>query len=268
MKNSDFALMINARNLIPLLSLLLLNACGASKSESNTPEAPTLAPVTENYDLRILFIGNSHSASNGLRNIVAELIEQQQPQLSVKTAIAPRYGYLAEHLDDTSTISLFESEPWTRVVLQAQKYSQSKVVNYPTDAAEKWILKTKNQGGTPVLFPEWGQLGRDWEGQYVFELHQQIAQREPACVAPIGPAWDTALMLRPELQLHAVDGNHASLAGSFLTALVIAETISRQSVDLLPHLATVDISEQIQDFLGQVASQTMAESPECVLVTD
>ena len=69
--------------------------------------------------------------------------------------------------------------------------------------------------------------------------------------------------MKPELELHNSDGNHASNVGSFLTALVFYQIITGNSADLMPYINNVGVSPEIQGFLGQMASQIIAENPAC-----
>jgi hypothetical protein len=107
------------------------------------------------------------------------------------------------------------------------------------------------------MFPEWPRSGVD-ETSRIYDLHVSIAQREVACVAPIGQAWDLALERHPALALHAPDGNHSNPAGAFLAALILFATMTGVSpLDLpaLPQVTTVDGATQAQ--LRAVAAETV-----------
>ncbi len=71
------------------------------------------------------------------------------------------------------------------------------------------------------------------------------------------------MYLYPHLNLHHADGNHAALQGSFLTALVIYQTISGESAENLPIIETIAIGDEIQKQLAQVASQVIKENTPC-----
>jgi hypothetical protein len=110
------------------------------------------------------------------------------------------------------------------------------------------------------MFPEWPRRGVD-ETQRIYDLHVSIAQREPACVAPVGQAWDLALARHPTLVLHDVDGNHSAPAGAFLAALVIAATMTATPPGALPHLPQLAIDADTQARLRAVAADTVAAYP-------
>lgn len=260
--------------LMGYLCCLLLSGCGASLTISagdplpndqptdNTAPDPA-PPLSQGQELSVLLMGNSHTASHDLPGLLENLLTLHNPNASIVVSRAEDSLYLFQHLESPNTLATFNQRQWSHVILQAQRYSQSRSRLYPTEAAQQWIANTKAQGGIPILFPEWGQVGRDWEGPYVYDLHSGIADQEAACVAPIGFAWDTALTIRPDLSLHAADGNHASLTGAFLTALVLFESITGYAADLLPAIEGLGIPAQTQDFLGQMASQAIADYPPC-----
>ena len=110
------------------------------------------------------------------------------------------------------------------------------------------------------MFPEWPRLRID-ETQRIYDLHVSIAQAEPACVAPIGQAWDLARARDPTLTLHAADGNHSAPAGAFLAALMLYATITGQSPLDLPALPQYPINSSMQRALREVAAETAQTIP-------
>lgn len=218
----------------------------------------------ENYHL--LFLGNSHSAANQLPLLVATLIETGLADATAASERAPGFRFLGERLGDGVTEPLLNSQSWTHVVLQAQKYSTSGLYSYPTDGTEEWIRKVKAKGARPILFPEWPRRGNTEEGLRVHNLHLGISSREPACVAPIGLAWEESIDTNPSLLLHARDGNHSNLNGALLTAYVLYEVITGTAAGELPYISSIGVSADSQQKLRQVASDVVADNQEtCVL---
>lgn len=223
------------RRFLSIAVLTLLSGCGGSSGSSSGSEAPvieagdatdlsryaTSLPLKDNSissAYKVLLIGNSHAIA--LRPILEELLLLGQSDKQVDVQISQGYGFLAERVNDGITEQMLESQPWTHVVLQAQKYSSSGAYTYPTDAAEYWIRGSKQQGATPIMFPEHPRHGNSWEAQTLWDLHSGIASRESACVAPVGLVWDEALLSESGLLLHHPDGNHASELGALLTGLI------------------------------------------------
>lgn len=211
----------------------------------------------------LLFMGNSHSASHDLPQLVASMLRAGIAGAEVETHLASGYHYLDERLQHQPSTSLLNDGTWTHVILQAQKYSTTGRRSYPTDSAEEWIRRVNDKNARAIMFPEWPREGNKEEGPRIHQLHQRIAQAEPACVAPIGLAWEQALEQNPKLKLYTSDGNHASLDGAFLTALVLYGTISKQDPAELPHLRTVQLNRKTQTALRQAASATLRLHPAC-----
>jgi hypothetical protein len=213
----------------------VLTSCGGSRETEQKAEAgpgsvseylSSGLPISNSQDAqhyKILFFGNSHVAN--LPRFITQLIELGLPHKSLTTRGTPNALYLDERLDDSSSIEALQSEEWTHVIFQAQKYSQSGVVDYSTNSAKVWITRAKQINATPILFPEHPQEGDIDEGIRVYKLHQSISADESSCVAPIGYVWKRILTLQPGLSLHEPDGNHANIHGQLLTSMVFTKLL-------------------------------------------
>lgn len=249
--------------------------CGGSSGGDAGPGTPTPAPVTPSpspapsspppppadgtAEVSVLMMGNSHTAANGLPDTLNAMLQAGLTGRRVGTTTAPNWLFLDERLTDGTTLPLIASRRWSVVVLQAQKYSTSGAFSYSTREAKELIRRARAVGAVPVLFPEWAQLGVD-ETRRIYDLHVGIAQEEPACVAPIGQAWELAAQRLPGLALHASDGNHAAPAGSYLTALMLYITVTGGSPLTLPDQAN-GIAPAVQAQLRQVAADTAQATP-------
>ena len=231
---------------------LLLAACGGSggggPSEAPPPPPPTAAQVS------VLFMGNSHTSANNLPGMVAALV--RATGRTVLTAEAPGWMFLEERAIHGPSLDLLRERRWSFVVLQAQKYSSSGMFEYSTEGAEVLIRKAREVGAVPILFPEWPRRGIA-ETQRIYDLHASIARRTPACVAPVGQAWDLALARDPTMVLHADDGNHSAPAGALLAALVIAATLTGSDPAALPFVPGFGVEESVQARLRVVAAETV-----------
>ncbi len=238
-----------------LLVCLALMLAGAAHGDASTQSVgPAYA---------VLLIGNSHSSRSELQDTLARVLAAGLEGATVVVERAPGWAFLADRLDDEATIRAFQSTSWTHVVLQAQKYSSSGKYRYPTAGTEEWIRRTRAIGAVPILFPEWARRGHDEEALRVHRLHESIAAREAACVAPVGLAWEVARDNRPGMILHAQDGNHANRRGALLAAYVLYEAITGQRAVDLPVLDSVGVDAPDQAYLRQVASSLSARMPAC-----
>jgi hypothetical protein len=243
------------RNAGIVLAFLLV-ACSSGGGDSDGASGPPSGTA----DISMLFMGNSHTTFNDLTKMVADMVRAGKPGRTVASVEAPGFMFLEERVHDAPTMNLLRSQNWSFVVLQAQKYSLSGQFEYSTEEAKELIRVSRGQHAVPVMFPEWPLRNVD-ETQRIYDLHVSIAQAEPACVAPIGQAWDLALSRDPSMPLYADDGNHSRPAGAFLAALVLYATITGQSPLDLPHFPQYPVDADIQETLRGIAAETVATVP-------
>jgi hypothetical protein len=220
-----------------------------------------LADNSNSSEYKVLLMGNSHAA--GVRPFLKQLLVLGQTNKSITVQTAPGGSFLAERVNDGVSEQTLESEQWTHVILQAQKYSSTGANTYPTTAAEYWIRGSKLLGATPVMFPEHPRRNNDWEGQTLWDLHNGIAARENACVAPVGLVWDAVIFREPALTLHQADGNHVSDTGALLTALVFYQIITGEPVESLPALSNFGIDSTTEQVLKDSVSSLLFTHASC-----
>ena len=265
---------------LSILLCFLLIACGGQQTTTtpalNTPPLSNNPPVQDpvlgtnlqvpdnrqSNPMQILLFGNSHSGSHNLPGTL-QLLLQRGTGKTVGALRAGGAAYLDERLDDQVSRPLLESGQWTHLILQAQKYSTTGLYNYSTAGSKSWIALAKARGITPVLFPEHPRAGNTEEGMRIFQLHQQIAAEQAACVAPVGPVWDQVLQQWPDLPLHSDDGNHAAPAGALLTAYILYQVVSGQPAEALPDLPALGVPIATQRILRQAASAGLRQYPAC-----
>ena len=243
--------------LAPCLALflgLVAPGCGGGGGGGSNATGP--APAQAVGDVTLLFMGNSHTSYHDVPGMVAAMVRAARPGRTVSVTTAPGWMFLDERASDPATLELLDHRRWSFVVLQAQKYSTSGLYSYPIDGAVALARRARSASAVPILFPEWPRRGVD-ETQRIFDLHVSIARLAPACVAPIGQAWDLALARHPTLALHDADGNHSAPAGAFLAALVIAATMTGTPPDALPFLPQSDVEAGTQALLRGVAAETV-----------
>ena len=106
-------------------------------------------------ELRVLFIGNSHSQP--IPKILTDLFKRQMPGKKVRVQRVPDYGFLIEHANKKSTLTQLNGGNWDFVVLQAQKYSSSGRYSYPTAGAIHLSELATKQGAHVLMYPEWSR---------------------------------------------------------------------------------------------------------------
>ena len=235
-----------------------LTACGGGGGADVGGATTGPPPVTA--DISLLFMGNSHTSVNDLSKMVADMVRAGKPGKTVASVEAPGWMFLEERVHDGPSMQLLRSQNWSFVILQAQKYSASGQFEYSTAEAKELVRDSREQHAIPVMFPEWPRQNIA-ETLRIYDLHVSIAQAEPACVAPIGQAWDIALIRDRSTPLYANDGNHSAPAGAFLAALVLYATITGQSTLDLPQFPQYPVDAALQTTLREIAAEAVATTP-------
>jgi hypothetical protein len=270
MRKTRYLLAISC--LLNLSGLALLTGCSpAADKTANTKPLPSAADDLnkflikrtfenedyQNADFRVLFIGNSHTSTHQMPKTVQKLLNAAASEKNAfcETCAA---GFLTDHVNRKVTLDLIKQGNWDYVVLQAQKYSTSGKYQYPYDAALKLTKLANENGAKVIMYPEFSQRGNKEEAARVHELHQLIASKSGAEVAPVGLVWDVAIQQEPELVLHAYDGNHASEAGAFLTAAVFYQVLSGQDIAKTEPINVRQVDQDLQLKLKRFVSDYFA----------
>ena len=222
--------------------------------------APTRKAEYDAADIRILFIGNSHTSTGMLPRLVQQMLNSRQSRKKVYCESCVN-SFLVDHLKRSRTTDRIKQGKWDLVVLQAQKYSVSGKYDYPFDAALELTAMAEKNGAKVMMYPEWGQrknaskqeLERCLaEANWVQKLHEKIVDQSGASIVPVGLVWNAALKANPDWRLHS-DGNHANSQGVYLTACVFDQVISAK-------LLQIDASQKTQ--LGQDVVNEQLVTPE------
>jgi len=219
---------------------------------------------------RVLFIGNSYTKSNDLPEQFAELARAGGHRVEV--GMAAKGGWdLADHVQSEETHAALDSKKWNFVVLQEQSWIPSvKQVReqemYP--AARELVREIKGLGATPVFFITWARRDGlpeagmdDYESMQVQTNlgYKEIADELDALLAPVGPAWLTAVKGHPEVSLWQGDGSHPSKQGTYFAACVFYATFFHESPKGLSYYA--DLSEENAKLIQAIVSDAVLNTP-------
>lgn len=252
----------------PWFSLLLLVVavigCGAPAQPQPvippaTPQPAVVGTDPEQVraaDVSILFIGNSHTSSHNLPDLVARMIRFQQPGKTVYVRTLG-VGHLEDMARNPSFAEELEAAQWKFVVLQAQKISVSGKFEYSRKEGIDFAKRAKARGATPLFYSEWGLKDVPGDGRRNEKIYREMATDSGAGVLPVGRAWDLALFVRPELSLHQGDGNHQSAFGAFLTGCVICGRLTGESPASLAAFPHPEGTEAERKLLAEAAAQAL-----------
>jgi hypothetical protein len=251
-----------------VLLFAMLAGCGPDPRPTveNTPARPSSSataaipspPDSGDIRLRVLFLGNSHTTWSDLSGMAGKMLNHGHETL-VATCDVRSGMFLDDLANFPALIESIEQGSWDVVVLQGQKISSSGKYIYSTDAAVRIGKAARGAGAKVVLFSEWGRKDVDGESERTEGIYKAIADEIGGIVAPTGAAFEKALSMRPDLQLHSPDGNHSSRAGALLAAFVIYAAITGRNPGDLDGFPSELSDAELATWLRTVAAEIATE---------
>ena len=191
-------------------------------------DGSTLA--SERDRLSVLFVGNSLTYTNDLPGMVEKILESQGVEVSVDTVAGPNLG-LPDHWESKRVRRRVGSGDWDFVVFQ-QGPSATEGRPSLLDYSARFSALVREGGGEPVLYMVWPSARRSFDFPGVSKSYSMAAKQNGARLARAGDAWRVAWQIDPEFRLYGADGFHPSYLGSYLSALVLSETLLGSAVDV------------------------------------
>jgi len=189
---------------------------------------------------RVLFLGNSLTATNNLPGMV-QALAQAAGLPAIQVGSLTRGG---ANLDDLWSVpdvptSIAEGH-WEVVVLQQGPSSLPESRVQLRAATHRYAEEIRRAGGRPALYMVWPAAG--WAGDFdaVSASYTLAAHDVDGILFPVGEAFRLARQIDPSVELFSADGFHPSVAGSYLAALVIVGRLYDRSPVGLPAQFTVD----------------------------
>jgi hypothetical protein len=236
----------------------LLAGCGSEPTAAVVLSAGKSDPEkVRSADVSALFVGNSHTTSHALPDLVGQMIRFRHPEKTVYSHIVP-VAFLDDAARDPRCREEIESRPWKYVVLQAQRISASGRFDYSRAEGIDIAQRARDGGATVIFFAEWGLKDVADNGPRTEAIYQEMADASGARLAAVGRAWDLALSRRPDLPLHAADGNHETALGAFLTACVLFGALTDESPAALASFPYPAASEADRRLLADAAARARA----------
>jgi hypothetical protein len=184
------------------------------------PPAPA-----EPRPLRVLFLGNSLTASHRLPDLVVAMAAASGVAMEGTTR-APGGVSLDDHWGDRESRAAVERGGWDFVVLQQGPSSRPDSRQALRAAAKRWAKRIRATGARPAVYMVWPYRGQARGFELVARSYREAAEGSQALLLPAGEAWAAALAADPQLALWLDDGLHPTAAGSWLAAAVIAHGLA------------------------------------------
>lgn len=184
-------------------------------------------------NIRVLFVGNSHTYMNDMPALFAEIFELTSGRKADVVMLAYSGRDLAWHMNEYFSLRynlLYGDYDYCVIQQAAHPFPGHDVT---LDGAGKIISLCKQTDTVPVMFMTWAEKKYPEHQQIMSETYRDIAANTQALLAPVGEVF-AALKDDPSVDLYYSDGEHASPYGDLLTAAVICGTILFKSDLVLP----------------------------------
>lgn len=179
--------------------------------------------MSERKDLSILFIGNSHTYFNDMPLMVKRRADNAGFSCRV-TMLAHPGWYLSRHAEEPDVRFNILYGKYDYVVLQEHAHPFGPEEEF-LNAAAALNKMIREAGSTPVIYECWAEKDKPENQERMNKAHKQAADETGALLAPVGEYWWGYMENRPDPEMYADDGQHASPAGSDFAAKYIWETI-------------------------------------------
>ena len=248
------------KSLLLLLPLLLCSCASAGDAEPDTASEPAASKPT-----RVLFVGNSFTFwRGGLWKHLKILADAMDPALRYEAESVVRGGASLEVMwKRTRAVEVIAEGRWDVVVLQ-EDLPETSVAAF-REYGPRFVKAVRDVGARPILFMTWEYDRLDWISmKEIAGAHREMATALNVEVAPVGLAWSRARAERPDLNMYSRDKEHPSVAGMYLSLMVIEATISgadprSRDPKELPIRGLQRLAAEDAAFLRDVAHKTIKE---------
>ncbi|MDO4978279.1 MAG: hypothetical protein Q4E53_13590 [Eubacteriales bacterium] len=176
-----------------------------------------------NKNLRILFIGNSHTYFNDMPQLVAKRFREDGYECEV-TMIAHGGWYLDQHVKEPDVRFNILYGHYDYVVLQehAHPFGPEERFLNAVKTLNEWI---REANATPVIYMTWAKKEEEEKQKHMTDFHKEVAKEIDALIAPVGEYWWDYMRSWPDIEMYYEDGAHASFEGSDFAAKYIWDAI-------------------------------------------
>jgi hypothetical protein len=233
------ATVVGATSSTALVAPAPLPPPGASLSTSERV-LPVSKPGDVAEPVRVLLVGNSYTMHHSLHQMLERVAKGVEGGPALSADAVAHGGYsLRNHLRTGLALQRIRAGHYTHVVLQGHSLS---AVDHPSELAqdaERFKQVIDAAAGRTVFYATWARspevsLYRTHKQVHSFEemstrvssTYFDLSSKLGAALAPVGSAFEHALVTHPKLSLWGSDGSHPSLAGSYMAACVLYGAIT------------------------------------------
>jgi hypothetical protein len=163
----------------------------------------------------------------------------------------------------TDAVKKITEGNWDVVVLQ-EDLPETNVESF-REYSRKFVKAVREAGARPILFMAWEYDRLPWISlNEIIAAHQEMARELKVEVAPVSWAWKKSRDVKPEFNMYSGDREHPSVAGMYLSLIVIEATISgadprSRNPENLPIKGLEQFNQQATQFLREIAYRSIVE---------
>ncbi len=192
---------------------------------------------------KVLFVGNSYTYFWNLPQQVAAMAKSRD--LTIDTWQSTSGGTsLAQHWrgeKKLQSLPMIRTGKYDAVVLQDFSMQALNAPDTLLQYGQQFAAEAKANGARVFLYMTWARAFDPYMQATITERYNELAELCGATIVPVGPAWERARSLRPDLELYDPDQSHPSPTGTYLTACVFYGVFTGQSpVGLSQRLVSTD----------------------------
>lgn len=186
---------------------------------------------------RVLFVGNSYTYFWNLPQQVQAMAQESDLTLQTQqsTIGGANWGQHWRSERELNSVALIKEGPFDAIVLQNHSMRTLEAPDSVMHYGQLFSELVKAQDAQVYIYVTWSRRWDPYMQATITQVYSDLAAQTGATLVPVGPAWERALLLRPELSLYDPDGSHPSPIGAYLSACVFYIAFTGQSPVGLPH---------------------------------
>lgn len=215
--------------------------------------------------MRVLFVGNSHTYFNDMPCLFAEICRYNRVETDVVMLAHGGKG-LDFHRKEPEVRFNIRYGGYDAIILQHTAHPMGDLEEMRQAAGQlaEWAVSA---GSLPVFYMTW-TAKRDGASRQspMSRAYRRLGEENSCPVAPVGEVWWRFHQLAEKEELYAPDGEHASPLGSLLAAHTIATTVTgalglSAGLDLPAGLFPKAASSEARPLLCRAAAEILSQTP-------
>lgn len=186
---------------------------------------------------RVLFVGNSYTYFWNLPQQVQAMAQESDLTLQTQqsTIGGANWGQHWRSDRELQSIPLIKEGNFDAVILQNHSKRTLEAPDSVMYYGQLFSELVKEHDGQVYIYVTWSRQWDPYMQATITQVYTDLAKQVGATLVPVGPAWERALSLRPDLPLYDPDGSHPSPLGAYLSACVFYGVLTGESPVGLPH---------------------------------